>query len=178
MAGHARHTAAWHTNVGNEHGQVLTSVVTAREGGGLQAIAFVKRYSEAGVQPPEVLYIDRDCCSAVPGRKGKASKMFASWPSLQVRLDMWHFMRRIASGVTTESPAICPIHGFIVIGHFKWDRNDLEVLKAAKRLRILTFSLLSFGERMASPKSKSDILTMTVIMCLHCCGKFVEAISP
>ena len=39
LAGHATGTAAWATNVGNKHGQALTSVLTAAEGAGLTEMA-------------------------------------------------------------------------------------------------------------------------------------------
>ncbi|XP_051928348.1 uncharacterized protein LOC127604952 [Hippocampus zosterae] len=65
LAGESAGTAAWVTNVGNEYGQVLMSVLTAAEGEGLSAMAdgLVRRYGDAGKPTPEVLYIDRDCCS-------------------------------------------------------------------------------------------------------------------
>jgi hypothetical protein len=50
LAGQARGTATWSTNVGNEHGQVLMSVLTASEGGFLQPMidGLVRRYETAG----------------------------------------------------------------------------------------------------------------------------------
>ncbi|KAL8622718.1 hypothetical protein ACOMHN_009352 [Nucella lapillus] len=139
LAGHARNTAARHTNVGNEHGQVLMSVVTAQEGEGLQAMAdgLMQRYRQAAVQPPQVLYVDRDCCSQVPGRTGKAGRMFASWSALHVRLDIWHFMRRLACGVNTEShPLYAPFMGAMSVAIFTWDEEDFDALKAAKRSQL------------------------------------------
>lgn len=64
LAGQARSTAAWATNVGNEHGHIIMSVLTASEGWGLMKMAegLVRRYKDAGVPPPEILYVDRDCC--------------------------------------------------------------------------------------------------------------------
>ena len=52
------------TNVGNEHGQVLVSVLTAKEGSGLSKMAggLMKQYKNASVDPPVLLYVDRDCC--------------------------------------------------------------------------------------------------------------------
>ncbi|KAL2082546.1 hypothetical protein ACEWY4_022364 [Coilia grayii] len=98
LAGAAAGTAAWVTNVGNEHGQVLMSMLTAREGAGLlpMAAGIVRRYRDAGVEPPQLLYVDRDCCSSFGG--SRAAAMFAEWEGLVVRLDIWHLMRRFASG--------------------------------------------------------------------------------
>ena len=52
------------TNVGNEHGQVRVSILTAKEGSGLSKMAgsLMKRYKNASVDPPVLLYVDRDCC--------------------------------------------------------------------------------------------------------------------
>jgi len=63
LAGAAAGTAAWATNVGNEHGQILMSVLTAAEGAGLSDMAagLVNRYAQAGQSPPVLLYVDRDC---------------------------------------------------------------------------------------------------------------------
>ncbi|KAK5612018.1 hypothetical protein CRENBAI_002028 [Crenichthys baileyi] len=54
LAGTAKRTALWLTSVGNEHGQILISVLTAQEGAGLDRMAsdVVKRYEKAGVDPP------------------------------------------------------------------------------------------------------------------------------
>ena len=103
LAGAAAQTAAWATNVGNEHGQVLMSVLTDSEGSGLlpMAAGIVRRYRDAGVEQPQLLYVDRDCCSA--HGISKAAAAFREWDRLVVRLDIWHLMRRFASGVTTES---------------------------------------------------------------------------
>ena len=82
LAGAAAGTAAWCTNVGNEHGQVLVSVMTAGEGQALGAMAdgLMKRYREAGKPPPKILYVDRDCCSQ-PGPCWTKT-MFAEWDFL------------------------------------------------------------------------------------------------
>lgn len=91
LQGHAKGTAEWCTNVANEHGQVLMSVLTAHEGTGLNPMekGLVGRYKEAKEPPPEVLYVDRDRCSSA------TTKMFSEWPSMHIRLDIWHFMRRL-----------------------------------------------------------------------------------
>ncbi|XP_028995372.1 uncharacterized protein LOC114848792 [Betta splendens] len=94
LAGKAAGTAAWVTNVGNEYGQVLMSVLTAAEGDGLlpMAAGLMRRYREAQVAPPAVLYVGRDCCS-LTGRTG-TSAMFSEWDQLVVRLDVWHLCQR------------------------------------------------------------------------------------
>ena len=87
------------TNIGNEHGQVLVRVLTAKKGSGLSKMAggLMKQYKNATVDPPVLLYVDRDCCS------GKSKALFAEWDNLLIQLDIYHFMRRIATGCSTES---------------------------------------------------------------------------
>ncbi|CAM4535379.1 unnamed protein product [Leuciscus chuanchicus] len=81
LAGEAAGTAAWVTDVGNEFGQVLMCVLTEAEGDGLLPMCsgLVERYRRAGEAPPEVLYVDRDCCSSTG--KGKAAAVFAGGTS-------------------------------------------------------------------------------------------------
>ncbi|CAB4020973.1 Hypothetical predicted protein [Paramuricea clavata] len=57
LAGQSSGTASWATNVGNEMGQVLMSVLTASEGVGLAPMVngLMKRYSTAGVPQPRRL---------------------------------------------------------------------------------------------------------------------------
>ncbi|KAI8503738.1 hypothetical protein Bbelb_187090 [Branchiostoma belcheri] len=66
LQGDSAGTAGWSTNVGNERGQVLQSVLTTTEGkDALEALAsgLMKRYKAAGQAPPVLLYTDRDCCA-------------------------------------------------------------------------------------------------------------------
>nr|XP_055056883.1 uncharacterized protein LOC129441130 [Misgurnus anguillicaudatus] len=127
LAGAAAGTAAWCTIVGNEHGQVLVSVLTAAEGHGLHPMAagLMKHYREAGEAAPKVMYVDRDCCSL--NGKSQVKVMFSEWDELEVRLDIWHFMRRFAAGVKTEAH---PLYGTLCI--FQWDPDDVAALHRAK----------------------------------------------
>ncbi|CAB4040037.1 Hypothetical predicted protein [Paramuricea clavata] len=98
-------TASWVTNVGNERGQVLNSIVTTSESiASLQPLAdgLMSRFEKAGVQPPVLLYTDRDCCSSQEG-ESKYQLLFHAWPNLLIRLDIFHFMRRCAVGCTSRS---------------------------------------------------------------------------
>ncbi|KAM9341424.1 uncharacterized protein ABDE67_015347 [Symphorus nematophorus] len=103
LAGGAAGTAAWVTNVGNEYGQVLMSILMDSEGDGLlpMVAGLMRRYRDAGKAPPQVLYVDWDCCAAIG--QCKISAMFGEWDQLVVHLDVWHLMRRFARGVTTDS---------------------------------------------------------------------------
>lgn len=129
LAGASAGTASWATNVGNEKGQVLMSVMTVNEGTGLENMAngLMKRDSMAGVSP-EVLYVDRDCCTT-----GKNKRLFSLWENLVIRLDIWHFMRRIATGCNPEAH---PLYYSVFVSClsqclFQWSKEDLDLLKTA-----------------------------------------------
>ena len=68
LAGAPARTALWRTNVGNEHGQILTCVMTTGEGHGLtpMRVGVIKRYAKAQEKSPDVIFVDRDCCRASP----------------------------------------------------------------------------------------------------------------
>lgn len=132
LAGHSTGTAAWATNVANERGQILMSVLTASEGVGLQLMAagLMKRYLDAGVPPPKVLYVDCDCCG---GGAVKTKDLFSQWSEMVISLNIWHFMRRIAVGCTTEShPMYAIFLGRLSQCIFEWSQEDLQLLKHAK----------------------------------------------
>ncbi|CAL8358269.1 unnamed protein product [Merluccius merluccius] len=76
LAGAAAGSAAWMSNMGNEYGQVLVSVLTAAEGDGLSNMAagLMRRYREAA---PKVLYVDWDCCAAVGASTTDSHQLFA-----------------------------------------------------------------------------------------------------
>ena len=129
-------SANWVTNVGNERGEIVMSVVTSSEStSSLKPMAdgLVKRFAEAGVQPPLILYTDRDCCGCQEG-PSRFNSLFSSWASMVVRLDIFHFMRRLGAGCTSESH---PLYG-VFMGRlarciFEWDAEDLTLLYRAKR---------------------------------------------
>ena len=55
------------------------------------AEGLMQRYTSAGVSPPKLLYVDRDCCE---GGAVKMKDLFKRWGDLSICLDIWHFMRR------------------------------------------------------------------------------------
>ncbi|XP_062399917.1 uncharacterized protein LOC134089490 [Sardina pilchardus] len=134
LAGESNATSSWVTNIINEHGQVIMSVLTASEGRGLEKMmgGVVSRYQDGGVPPPEVLYVQQDCCGSTHVRN-----MFRPWHSTEIRLDVWQFMQRIAAGCTSDS------HAFYAefmnrLGHcvFIWDQRDIQALREAKRAEL------------------------------------------
>ena len=116
--------------MGNELGQVLSSVLTDSEGDGLgdMVTGLVERYRKSNVPPPKLLYVDRDCCST------KLKSHFHELSNLVIRLDVWHFMRRFAAGCCSESHALyATFMSRLSACVFEWDTEDLQRLYAAKR---------------------------------------------
>ena len=64
LQGAAANTASWATNVGNEKGEIVISVLTESESSDSLAMAegLMDRYKKAGKHPLLLLYTDRDCC--------------------------------------------------------------------------------------------------------------------
>jgi hypothetical protein len=84
---------------------VLLSILTTSESlSNLDKMAqgLMDRFQSAGQPAPLVLYTDRDCCSS------KFKTIFNMWEDLSIRLDSWHFMRRLAAASTNESH---PLYG-------------------------------------------------------------------
>ena len=136
LAGDGTGTAAWATNVANERGQILMSVLTASEGVGLQPMAagLMKRYADAGVPQPKVLHVDCDCCG---GGAVKTKDLFSQWSKMVISLDVWHFMRHIAVGCTTEShPMYAVFLGRLSQCMFEWSQEDLQLSQHAKRCEL------------------------------------------
>ena len=132
LAGRPAKTALWCTNMGNEHGQILTSVMTAGEGLGLtpMLVGIINRYTKAQVSSPEIIYVDRDCCGASPLQQVLTA---SAWDT-RIRLDIWHFMRRIATGCTTDSHQLySSFMGLLSNCIFHWDEQDLTCLIQSKR---------------------------------------------
>ncbi|KAH3738519.1 hypothetical protein DPMN_045154 [Dreissena polymorpha] len=79
--------------------------MTTSEGHGLtnMLVKIVKRYKKADIPPTEILYLDCDCCGASPLQDVLKP---SDWKHTVVRLDIWHYMRRIATGCSTDSHAL------------------------------------------------------------------------
>jgi len=129
LAGDVFRSAQWVTDVGNEYGQVLTCVLTTAEGTGLEAMGcgLVRRYKEAHVDPPKVLYVDRECCGPAAGR------LSPGWNNNQIRLDIWHLMRRFARGVIAESHQLYAVFmSRLSACIFEWEQEDVNNLCRAR----------------------------------------------
>eukprot|EP00058_Branchiostoma_floridae_P001208 XP_002586696.1 hypothetical protein BRAFLDRAFT_105502 [Branchiostoma floridae] len=131
LAGDVASSASWMTNISNEAGEVLNSVLTTGEGAGLQEVCqgIVKRYTNAHEPPPEVIYVDTHCCND----KGdpKALTYFKPW-RCHVKLDIFHYLRRFTKGLTTKHH---PLYGTFCSKLssclFVWDKADYQLLREA-----------------------------------------------
>ena len=66
LQGAAAGTTSWATNVGNEQGEVVISVLTESEDSEAlrrMACGLMERYKMAHQDHPRLLYTERDCCS-------------------------------------------------------------------------------------------------------------------
>jgi hypothetical protein len=149
LQGAAANSASWVTSVGNEIGQVVVCVLTTSEDlSSLQPLAdgLINRYANAGQEPPSVLYVDRDCCSQ--SGPSKFARLFSDWNMMMVRLDVWHFMRRMARGCTSESH---PLYGTFMARlsdcTFEWDADDFNNLLAAKQREMAKVGVSNASQR-------------------------------
>ena len=82
--------------------------------------------------PPLLLY--RDCCCK--NGLSKYQSLFNRWDDLFVRLDIWHFMRRLPVGCTCVSESH-PLYGTFMTQFstsiFEWDESDVDFLMTAKK---------------------------------------------
>ncbi|CAM4560459.1 unnamed protein product [Leuciscus chuanchicus] len=143
LAGTAKGTAQWLSSVGNETGQILISVLTAQDGPGLDSMisGLISRYQQAGVDPPVLLYVDTGCC--IEEGQSKLQTRFGGWPTLNIRLDIWHFMRRLATGCTTDAHPLYPTFmARLSECIFEWDPHDIALLRQAKREQLEDEGLL------------------------------------
>ena len=135
LQGFVANSATWCTNVGNENGAVLLSLLTTSENlSNVEKMAngLMARYEKANVSPPHLLYTDRDCCK-IDG-PSKLNRLFFKWTDLKIRIDSWHFMRRLAKTVVNESH---PLYGTFMCSIskeiFEWDPKDVNLLTQAKK---------------------------------------------
>lgn len=64
----------------------------------------------------------------------QVSDMFCEWDQMLVRLDVWHLMRRLARGVTTDSHQLYgAFMGRLTFALFEWDQGDVDLVKRAKQ---------------------------------------------
>ncbi|XP_073725207.1 uncharacterized protein [Misgurnus anguillicaudatus] len=164
LSGFAKGTALWLTSVSNEVGQILISVLTAQEGPALDRMAadLIRRYTDAGVAPPQLLYVDCDCCREGTGQT-KLKQRFGGWPDLVVKLDIYHFMRRLAAGCTKDAHPLYPIlMARMSSCIFEWDSGDVSLLRQAKREQLRHEGIPNITDNMVDQRITKEELA------LHC----------
>ncbi|XP_063063642.1 uncharacterized protein LOC134456175 [Engraulis encrasicolus] len=129
----------WLTSIGNEAGQILNSVVTRKEDSTLDKMAagLVRRYRQAAVPPPVVLYVDRGCCPLDKIIGKPTMPGFTDWPELQVRLDAWHFMKWLARSCLRDHALYPAFMSRLAACIFEWDAGDLTLLRQAKKHELM-----------------------------------------
>ena len=78
---------------------------------------------------------------------------------MEVRLDVWHFMRRLARGCCSESH---PLYGTFLsqlsLIIFEWDEGDLQLLMSAKRAAMVQEGIPDPSERAVTKALTKDEL--------------------
>ncbi|KAJ8382141.1 hypothetical protein SKAU_G00029200 [Synaphobranchus kaupii] len=162
LAGHAKGTALWLTSISNEVGQILISVLTAQEGPGLDQMVsdLIARYTQAGVAPPQLLYVDCGCCVEAGG-ESKLKTRFSGWPDLVVRLDIYHFLRRLADGCTTDAHHPYPTFmASLSVCIFEWDPADVALLRMAKREQLRQEGVPAITDSLVDRRISKDELAL------------------
>ncbi len=145
-------------------GQILISVLTAQEGPALDTMAadLIRRYSDADVAPPQLLYVDCECCREGTGQT-KLKQRFGGWPDLVVKLDIYHFMRRLASGCTKDAHPLYPIFmSRLSSCIFEWDSGDVALLRQTMREQLKREGVPGITEKLVDQQITKDKLA------LHC----------
>ncbi|KAM9495307.1 uncharacterized protein Hap1MRO34_017081 isoform 2-T2 [Clarias gariepinus] len=121
----------------------------------------IQRYSSAGVAPPRLLYVDTDCCKE--DGETRLKKRFSGWPDLIVKLDIYHFMRRLASGCTNEAhPLYKTFMAKLSCCIFEWDSSDVALLRKAKREQLKKEGVPGITQKLVDEHITKDELS------LHC----------
>lgn len=117
-------TANWVTNVGNEKGEILISVLTTSEGlPALQPLAdgLMERYKAANVDPPMLPYTDRDCCSQQGLSKFKV--LFGQWQGLIFPFRHMAFYEEVGQGLYQRIPSVLFMHSQSNSRSKKWEQS-------------------------------------------------------
>ncbi|ROI52211.1 hypothetical protein DPX16_3481 [Anabarilius grahami] len=120
-------------------GTILKMDSTKKEGPGLDRMVagVMERYRQAAVPPPVLLYVDCGCCISEEATR-KLQTRFGQRPDLNIQLDIWHFMRRLAVGCTTDAHPLYPTFmGCLSACIFEWNAGDLSLLRQAKRKQLM-----------------------------------------
>ena len=123
------------------------------------------------MSPPKLVYTDRDCC---------ARGAIASFPlngMTCVRLDIRHFMTRIAIAFTTEShPSCATLTGRMSKSIFEWSVEHFSNLKTA-RARKLGLDVITRKE-MTFYRRKKPVVRIKRQCCFSSCNKRFAVQKP
>lgn len=63
------------------------------------AKGLMERYERAGEEPPELMYVDKNCCRS--HGETAMEQLFSDWmdADMVARLDIWHWIHRFDSAV-------------------------------------------------------------------------------
>ncbi|KAL2083534.1 hypothetical protein ACEWY4_021307 [Coilia grayii] len=162
VSGEGKGTAEWCTNVANEQGQILMSVLTCEEsldkmrpmGEGLMA-----RYRRAGEAPPELMYVDRGCCRVL----GPTSleQLFNEWADagMLIRLDIFHWIHRFDAALRTDHHSKYKLFkSALSAAVFAYNKDDMALLLQAIRAGHPTkYDYLTDSELIETHVSKYDL---------------------
>ncbi|XP_078586042.1 uncharacterized protein LOC144886445 [Branchiostoma floridae x Branchiostoma japonicum] len=127
----------WCTNVANERGQILMSVLTCEESIeklGPMSTGLMTRYRKAGEAPPDLMYVDRGCCPAYGD--STVEKLFGEWVEggMLTRLDAFHWMHRFDQAVRTDHHAKYGLFkSALSAAVFAYNKEDMDRLINAIR---------------------------------------------
>ena len=130
LSGPGKGTAEWCTNVGNELNQVLISVLTCEESVKMlkpMADGLISRFKRAEEDPPQLMYVDRGCCSNKCSTSIEA--LFQEWveAGMVVRLDIFHWMNRFEAAIrTTSHPKYGLFKNAMAGAIFAYNKNDVD----------------------------------------------------
>ena len=80
---------------------------------------------------------------------------------MEVRLDIWHFMRSLATGCTTDVHQLYAVFmSKLSVCIFEWDAGDIDRLQMAKRAQLKQQGLRTLTARDVSKNISKDELAL------------------
>ena len=139
LSGQGKGTAEWCTNVANEKGQILMSVLTCEESAeklAPMAEGLMDRYRRAEEATPQLMYVDRGCCRAYG--TSSIEKLFHAWveDGMVIRLDIFHWMHRFDAAVRTDHhPKYKLLKSALSAAVFAYNKDDMDLLIKSVRAK-------------------------------------------
>lgn len=121
-------------------------------------LQFFLSYKMADFPPPDCIWVDRGCC--VESGTPSLMKIFHPWKST-LRLDIFHFIRRLGLAADSEHhPAFGAFMSHLSYAIFKWNKDDLDLLRSAKKAELESTDRNPTPDQVTSPIIKVS-LTLT-----------------